>query len=287
MLGRAIFEQLGQLGASHVATDRELDITDEGQVLDFVRRERPSLVINAAAYTQVDLAETEPEAAFRVNGQGAGALARAALEVGAPVVYVSTDYVFGGDGNEPYTETAPTAARGVYARSKLEGENLVLETVRSGGKAYVLRTSWLFGLHGANFVKTMVNLMRDREELRVVADQHGRPTYTEDLADALLALVGHKGRPAAEPGVYHFANSGETSWHGFAVAIREACLSLGIPLRVERILPVSTAEFPRPAPRPAYSVLDTTRIQTFLDKQPRPWAAALDTYLKKEFQSQT
>ncbi len=283
MLGHALARELERRGVACVSTDRELDIADEAQVLAFARRERPSLMINAAAYTQVDLAETEREAAFRVNGLGAGVISRAALEIGAALAHVSTDYVFGGEGTTPYSETAATAPRGVYAQSKLEGEELVLETARAGGRPYVVRTSWLFGLHGANFVKTMVNLMRDRDEVRVVSDQHGRPTFTEDLAEALLALLGLGGETATEPGVYHFANAGETSWHGFAVAIREACLAQGLTLRAERVVAVTTAEFPRPAPRPAYSVLDTARIEAALGKPPRPWRTALEEYLRREF----
>ncbi|MDQ2646942.1 MAG: dTDP-4-dehydrorhamnose reductase [Myxococcota bacterium] len=287
MLGLALARELARRDVDCFPTDRELDIADETQVFAFAQRERPSVVINAAGFTQVDLAEAEREVAFRVNGRGAGVLSRAALDVGAPLVHVSTDYVFGGEGNTPYRETAVTAPRGVYAQSKLEGERLVLETARAGGRVYVVRTSWLFGLHGANFVKTMVNLMRDRDEVRVVSDQHGRPTYTEDLAEALLALVGLGGEAAAEPGVYHFANAGETSWHGFAVAIREACLAQGLALRAERVLAVTTAEFPRPAPRPAHSVLDTAKVEAALGKPPRPWRTALEEYLRREFPNQS
>jgi len=283
MLGRVMRREIEASGARCAATDQDLDIADEAAALAYALRERPELIINAAAYTRVDDAETHEADAFRVNATGAGALARAAREVGAVLVHFSTDYVFGGDTRSPRREDSPTDARGVYAKSKLEGEARVLS---SGATAYVVRTSWLFGENGANFVRTMVGLMKDRDELRVVADQHGRPTYAADLARATLELTGLTRPSAAEPGLYHFANAGETSWHGFAVGIREACLRLGIPVRAERIVPVTTAEFPRPAPRPSYSVLDTARIEAALGKAPRPWDLALDSYLRKEFQDE-
>jgi dTDP-4-dehydrorhamnose reductase len=287
MLGTALAEALARAGVACVATDADLDITDEARVRAFARSERPSFVINAAAYTRVDDAESHEADAFRVNAFGAEVLAEVALELEAPVVYFSTDYVFGGASDTPYREDAPTAAQGVYARSKLEGEVRVLATQARSGKPYVLRTSWLFGENGPNFVRTMVGLMRDKEELRVVADQQGRPTYTRDLAQATLEVLGLGGRAAAEPGIYHFANSGAVSWHGFATGIRDACLARGLTLRVARVLPVTTAEFPRPAPRPAYSVFDTSRIEAFLGRTPRSWSEALDAYIANDFLGKT
>jgi dTDP-4-dehydrorhamnose reductase len=161
----------------------------------------------------------------------------------------------------------------------------VLATASAGGKPFVVRTSWLFGENGPNFVRTMVGLMKQKQELRVVADQHGRPTYTHDLALATLALLGIGRTPrasSAAPGVYHFANAGATTWHAFTVGIRDALLARKVPLAVERIVPVTTAEFPRPAPRPAYSVLGTARIEAALGRAPRPWTEALDNYLATE-----
>ena len=278
MLGTALCEALSRRGVPYLATDVDVDISDRERVLAFVRSERPTLVLNCAAYTRVDDAEAHRDDAFRVNAVGAEVVAQAALEVGAPNVYFSTDYVFGGGGSEPFSEEAATAAKGAYAESKLEGERRVL----AAGRAYVVRTSWLFGENGPNFVRTMIALMGEKDELRVVADQRGRPTYTRDLAEATLDLVG-LGRPAGAPGIYHFANSGDVSWHEFATGIRDACSRLGLPLRVARVLPVTTAEFPRPAPRPAYSVLDTARIEAFLGRKPRAWPEALDTYIKNDF----
>jgi dTDP-4-dehydrorhamnose reductase len=287
MLGSVLAEALESAGVTLVSTDTDLDIADADAVLAFARRERPSLVINAAAYTRVDDAESHEADAFRVNAEGAEVVARAALELAAPVVYFSTDYVFGGSAAQPWREDAPTSAQGVYAQSKLAGERRVLATQGQGGKPYVVRTSWLFGENGANFVRTMLGLMRDKEELRVVADQRGRPTYTRDLAQATLELVGLGSREAAAPGVYHFANSGDVSWHEFATGIREAALEHGLSLRCARVLPVTTAEFPRPAPRPAYSVLDTSRIEAVLGRKPRTWTEALAAYINRDFLGKT
>jgi len=188
--------------------------------------------------------------------------------------------VFAGDATTPYREQDPVAPRTAYGKTKLEGEQRALSSHPEG--SFVLRTSWLFGENGPNFVRTMVNLMRERETLKVVQDQLGRPTYTRDLAAAALDLLGLAQPRAAAPGVYHFANAGEVSWHGFTLGIRAACERLEQALRVREILPVTTAEFPRPAPRPAYSVLDTSRIERALGRAPRSWQTALEHYLAAE-----
>jgi dTDP-4-dehydrorhamnose reductase len=279
MLGTVLLERLSRLDVATVTSDLELDIADAERVLAFARGERPTLIVNAAAYTRVDDAETHEADAFRANGEGPGNLGAAAASVGARVLHFSTDYVFDGQGSEPYREDAPTAPRGVYARSKLQGEQRLLAACPEG--ATVVRTSWLFGPNGPSFVRTMTQLLAQKEELRVVDDQRGRPTYTVDLADAALSLVG-LGHAGAPPGVYHFANAGAVTWHAFTLAIRDACVRRGLPVKTERILPVTTAEFPRPAPRPAYSVLDTTRVEQALASAPRPFQATLDDYYEYE-----
>lgn len=279
MLATALGACLSRAGVGFVATDLELDIADRDRVLDFARRERPSLIVNAAAYTRVDDAETERDAAFRVNASGVESLAHAARELGVRLLHYSTDYVFDGNGTEPYLEDHPTAPGNVYGESKQRGEELLREVAPDG---VIVRTSWLFGEGGANFAKTMFGLMRSREELRVVADQHGRPTYTHDLAEVSLSLCGVFGDAPAAPGIYHFANTGATSWHGFAVAIRDTCLELGLELKVERIVPVTTAEFPRPAKRPAYSVLDTRKVEAFVGGRARSFRDAVRAYLLNE-----
>jgi dTDP-4-dehydrorhamnose reductase len=282
MLASALREQLAAVDVVLLATDRELDIAQRAAVLDFARREQPSLIINAAAYTQVDEAEAHEADALRVNADGPTHLAEAAREIGGRLLHFSTDYVFDGLGRAPYPEPAPTAPQTAYGRSKLRGEQGVLDLLPA--QAYVVRTSWLFGHDGPNFVRTMLGLMRSKEELNVVDDQHGRPTYTVDLARAALALVGVGDVKAAAAGLYHFANADAISWHGFALEIRATSEALGQSLAVRRIVPVTSAQFVRPAPRPAYSVLDTSKIERVLGDRPRSFRPALRDYLLRELE---
>lgn len=282
MLASALKDRFELLGVPYVATDRELDITDLDRVMQFALTNRPIAIVNAAAYTRVDDAETQEDQATRINADGAEYLARAARELEIALLHFSTDYVFDGRGSNPYPEDFPTAPLTVYGKSKLLGEQRVLQVLQ-GSTGYVIRTSWLYGWGGPNFVKTMVGLMREREELKVVDDQQGRPTYTVDLAQASVDLLGLSGCRPARPGLYHFANTGVTSWYGFASRIRAASQELGLKLEVQRLLPCTTAEYPRPAPRPAYSVLDTSRVEQALGRAPRAWQDALTDYLIREF----
>ena len=281
MLGRCVAEQAHAHGLSVVETDSEVDIGDLDAVSKFGSSEHPTHIFNCAAYTRVDDAETEREAARRVNAIGPGNLALVAHELGSALLHVSTDYVFDGVAEQPYTEAAQCGPQGVYGATKWEGGQLVQKHLAAPGKAFIVRTSWLFGEYGANFVQTMLTLFETKEELRVVADQVGRPTYAPDLADAGLRLLGlHREQGESAPaGTYHFANTGATSWHGFASASREQALARKLPVRTERIVPITTAEFPRPARRPNYSVLATERIQQALGRAPRPWQDALAVYL--------
>ena len=258
----------GQLGRSIAARANvwapdvdELDICDPAQA---ARVAGHDLVINAAAYTAVDKAETERDRAFAINRDGAGHLARACAERGIRFLHVSTDYVFDGTGTRPYREDDPIAPLGVYGASKAEGEQAVHE---AGGT--VVRTSWLFAEGGPSFVHTMLRLAKDRPVLRVVSDQHGCPTYAGDLADALLAL----GKLPTLAGTYHYCNAGATTWHAFATAIVDEARRR-VPLACERIEAITTAEYPTPAKRPAYSVLDTTKIRQ-AGIVPPPWQAGL------------
>jgi dTDP-4-dehydrorhamnose reductase len=280
MLATALAACLERCGVGFVATDSELDVSDAERVRAFVQREKPGLIVNAAAYTRVDDAEAQRADAFRVNATGAENLARAAGELGVRLLHYSTDYVFDGNASLPYREDHPTAPSSAYGESKARGEELVRALLPND--SVIVRTSWLFGENGNNFVKTMLGLMRSRAEVRVVADQRGRPTYTHDLAQVSLALCGVFGDPPADPGTYHFANSGPTTWHGFTLGIRDVCLELGLALQIEHIVPVTTAEFPRPAKRPLYSVLDTRKIEAFLGGQARSWRDALRAYLVNE-----
>jgi dTDP-4-dehydrorhamnose reductase len=283
MLAHAVAELLLQNAHDVVGTDRELDVASPDAVAAFARDGAFDLVINCAAYTRVDDAEHEPEAAFAVNAGGAEHLGRAAIVAGAGLLHFSTDYVFDGTKAEPYTESDACRPLGVYGCSKRAGEERLLELHCGGGleRLYLVRTSWLFGEHGENFVRTMARLMLEREELSVVEDQLGRPTYTRDLAEASLALAGAlRGEPARAPGLYHFANSGPTSWHGFATAILAELRRRNVPVRTRRVRAVGSEAFPRPAPRPKYSVLSTAKLESALGRAPRPYQEALAEYFR-------
>lgn len=277
MLGRAFAERLTYLGVEFVQTDAELDIADASAVRALVSAERPTTIINCAAFTRVDDAEKHTTKAERSNVLGPENLALAARETESCLVHFSTDYVFAGDASEPYDEAAPCAPKSVYGRTKWEGERRVLAPEHRG-RSYVVRTSWLFAAHGSNFVRTIVQLLALEDELRVVSDQIGRPTYAPDLVTAVTRLIGLEPRAmaTAEPGVYHYANQGATSWHAFADAIREAALKRRFLVRTRHVTAVATSELPRPAPRPKYSVLSTQRFEAATGSTPRPWREALE-----------
>jgi len=250
-LGRSVVACGARRGQAIVAVDHEVDVSDRAQVAAALAAHAPDAVINAAAYTAVDKAEAERERAFAVNAEGAANVARACADRGIPLVHVSTDYVFDGTAMRPYREDDPIAPLGVYGASKAAGERAVLD---SGGT--VVRTSWLFATGGPSFVHTILRLATERPVLRVVADQHGCPTWAVDLADALLAVL--ELRVAA--GVYHACGDGATTWHAFATAIVDEARRHRR-LACERIDAITTLEYQTPARRPAYSVLDTTRLR--------------------------
>jgi dTDP-4-dehydrorhamnose reductase len=251
-LGRSVARQGAAAGHEVIALDiDELDITDEPQVTATIGEHRPDLVINGAAYTAVDKAESERAKAYLINRDGAGILARACAAAKVRFLHVSTDYVFDGTQTRPYREEDPLKPLGVYGESKAEGEQAVQE---AGGT--VVRTSWLFAEQGPSFVQTMLRLAKERPLLRVVADQQGCPTYASDLADGLIAL----GAQPALGSTYHYCNDGATTWHAFASAIIEEARTHRT-LACERIEAITTAEYPTPAKRPAYSVLDTSKLK--------------------------
>lgn len=261
MLGRDLQTVLA--GTDVTALGRaELDVTDLDVVL--AASEGHDVVINASAYTKVDDAETHEDDAFAVNATGTGNLATAAARHGARFVTVSTDYVFAGDATEPYPEDAPIEPKNAYGRTKAEGERLALAAHPDA--TYIVRTAWLYGEHGPNFVKTMLRLAADRETLSVVDDQVGQPTWTLDLARQIAALIDSD----APAGAYHGTNSGQTSWFGFT---REIFRLSG--LDPERVLPTDSASFVRPAARPAYSVLGHARWADAGLAPMRPWEEAL------------
>lgn len=247
-LGRALQTSV-PAGAQIVPLDRAaLDIGDAAAVAALVRDMAPDLLINAAAYTAVDKAETDALAARRINGAGPGNLASAALAVGARFIHVSTDFVFDGSSGVPYRPDHPTAPLGVYGATKLAGEQAAL-AAHPG--ALIVRTAWVYGVTGHNFVRTMLRLMAERDEVRVVADQIGTPTFAGSLARALWALDA-----AGAQGIHHWTDSGAASWYDFALAIQEEALAIGLLTRQVPVLPIATSAYPTPARRPSYSVLD-------------------------------
>jgi dTDP-4-dehydrorhamnose reductase len=268
----------GQIGSDLVTTlqnkhevfglnRNQLDVTDSYECVSVIKSIQPDVIIHCAAYTSVDLAETEKEKVFLVNAMGTRNIAIAAEKVQAKVCYISTDYVFDGRTDKPYQEKDQTNPQSVYGISKLAGEEFI-QTICS--KFFIVRTSWVFGLHGNNFVKTMIKLASEKDSIKVVKDQVGCPTYTLDLSHFLSDLI-----ETEKYGIYHATNSGHCSWYEYAKAVFEESN-----IAVE-VVPCSTSEFPRPAPRPSYSVLEHSSIRSngFIDL--RHWRIALQQYIKE------
>ena len=265
-----------QLQGKHeiLAVDRdELDITDERAVKKAIEDFRPHVIINAAAHTAVDRAETEVVLSEAINVKGPKYLAKAAKSVGAAILHISTDYVFDGQGEGKYKETDITAPQGVYGRTKLEGEQAVAQ---ANDKFIVLRTAWVCGEHGNNFVKTMLRLAKTRDTLGVVADQIGGPTYAGDIATALIDISERIiDDQNVEYGIYHFTGEPYVSWCDFAKAIFTEAVSQNILEKTPHVNAITTADYPTPAKRPANSCLDLTKIQRVFGIQPSNWQKAL------------
>ncbi|MEU3334473.1 dTDP-4-dehydrorhamnose reductase [Streptomyces sp. NPDC002144] len=269
MLGQDVLARLAEAEETAVALDRAaLDLTDADAVIRALEEHRPAVVVNCAAWTAVDDAETREDEALRINGDGPRHLAEACARTGAVLLHVSTDYVFAGDADEPYAEDAPTAPRSAYGRTKLAGEQAVLKSLPERG--YVVRTAWLYGAGGPNFVRTMIKLEGVKDTLDVVDDQRGQPTWSADLAGLLYELGRAALAGGAPAGVYHGTSSGETTWFGFTRAIFER---LGAD--PERVRPTTSEAFVRPAPRPAYSVLGHDRWAAAGITPIRDWREAL------------
>ncbi|MFF7048488.1 dTDP-4-dehydrorhamnose reductase [Streptomyces griseorubiginosus] len=267
MLGQDVLARLAQSGERYVALDRKaLDLTDADAVSAALEEHRPAVVVNCAAWTAVDDAETREDEALAINGDGPRNLAEACARTGAVLLHVSTDYVFAGDATAPYAEDAPTAPRSAYGRTKLAGEKAVLANERG----YVVRTAWLYGTGGPNFVRTMIKLEGVKDTLDVVDDQRGQPTWSADLAGLLVELGLGALAGTAPAGVYHGTNSGETTWHGFT---QEIFRLLGAD--PDRVRPTTSEAFVRPAPRPAYSVLGHGRFAEAGIEPLRDWRTAL------------
>lgn len=266
MLGHDLLQVIAEAGHDVVGMDLpEVDITSPESVADALGSVRPDVVVNAAAFTAVDAAEEHEDVALRVNGEGPRVLAEAVAErQDTRLVHVSTDYVFAGDAGAPYAEDAPPAPRSAYGRTKLAGEIAVRSALPDRG--FIVRTAWLYGVHGANFVKTMLALEATKPEISVVDDQRGQPTWSRDLARQIVDLLG-SGAPA---GIYHGTSSGETTWFGFTREIYRL-----IDADPQRVQPTTTDAFPRPAPRPAYSVLGHDRWEEVGLRPIRYWQESL------------
>nr|WP_294512766.1 dTDP-4-dehydrorhamnose reductase [uncultured Rhodopila sp.] len=251
----------------------EFDFDRPDSIEAAFRAANPRLVINAAAYTAVDAAEKDVDAAYRANRDGPAILARLCAEAGIPLIHVSTDYVFDGTKPEPYVEADPVGPQGVYGASKLAGERAVTE---SGAKAIILRTAWVYAATGKNFVRTMLAVGKTRDRLTVVGDQHGCPTTAADLAGAILAisaLIDRSGWQDAYRGIFHAAGTGATTWHGLAVATFEEAARHGA--KVPDVAPIGTADWPTPAKRPANSRLDCTRLREVFGVSLPHWRESL------------
>lgn len=278
VLGRAFAGALESRGELFVATTRCVDITDESCLRSWAKLQRPEIIINCAGYSRIDEAERDEEKARSVNAIGVGYLAKIAQEIDASLLHISTDQVFSGESLwHPYLEDDAPRALNVYGQTKLEGERFLAQ---SGAKAWVVRTSWLFG-QGPNPVRMLLHRMRKEGDLNVPYDQRGRPTYAKDLAEACLDLVGLGSLPAAPLGTYHFANEGDVSWFELAVEILTVAEALGVRLSSKRIFPVETEELSKVAPRPPWSVLDTTKISKAIGREPRSHRLALVEYLSE------
>lgn len=266
LLGSSLLEQdINCIGSSHT----EADITSLDSLKKFVDVYQPTHIVNCAAFTDVDGAEKNFERAFAVNALGAENVGKLARQKGISVLHISTDYVFDGTADVPYLETDFCSPLGEYGKSKREGELRLLEEYPS---ACIVRTSWLFGGKGKNFISSLLNLLKKQSELKVVSDQKGKPTYSKDLAHAVVQLLSHSG-------IYHFANRGEMSRYEIAVEVCNLANEMGASMACNKITAVPSTEFPTPAKRPAYSVLSTSKVESILGRTPRHWKEAFKEFL--------
>jgi len=276
MLGKELGEAASRAALPWTGSDRDVDITNPDAIDRFAAEHRPTWLVNCAAYTAVDKAESEPETARKLNADGPGNLARLAHRLGIPLVHFSTDYVFDGSGNRPWNEGDRPAPLSVYGRTKLEGEKRIAESMN---RCFLFRISWLYGQHGPNFVRTILRLLREKESLRVVSDQTGSPTWTLALAENLVRLIA---RNDDRYGIYHYADDGIISWHEFATAIRDEALRLGLLTKSIPIEPIPTEAYPLPAPRPRNSAFDKSKVRNLLGFTVNSWRHNLERFLETE-----
>lgn len=267
-------QQISNNAFRFIYTDaQELDITNLPQVLEFVRQHSIQYIINCAAYTNVEKAEEDTEMSYLINCAGAENLAKAALENDCRLIHISTDFVFDGKSTTPYTENMTANPLSVYGASKLKGEEAIRAIFPD---AIIIRTSWLYSEFGNNFVKTMLRLMNERDELNIVSDQRGTPTYAADLAEMIVHILEYTEQNEWKPGTYHFSNKGETTWFDFAKKIKELA-------NIEKcqVNPIKTEEYNAVAQRPAYSVMDVSKIQSTFHVEIPKWEEALERCIKK------
>ncbi len=282
MLASMLQTRILEMVEFHLFDLPDFDLTDIEQVRGTLTDLNPDVVINCAAFTQVDACETQSDIAFAVNGDGPGNLAIAVKSIGAILIHISTDFVFAGEVKEPYREDSITGPLSAYGQSKLQGEQTILNSGLTD--YYIIRTSWLYGPNGPNFVETIIRLATEHEELGIVADQIGTPTYTADLADAIwkliLPITSHSSLFTAPYGFYHYSNDGECTWYDFACEIVRQLREINFPLKVQQIKPITTDEYPVPAKRPAYSVLSKEKIVAATGMIIPLWQESLARYLE-------
>jgi len=275
-VGQELLKTLKPLGELIIPSRQKLDLTKPDEIREAIASLSPEIIVNAAAYTAVDKAETESELAMAVNSVAPEVMAEIAQKISATLVHISTDYVFDGQDSN-YQEDHETNPLGIYGKSKLMGE---LGIRKQCDNHLILRTAWVYGCNGhGNFVKTMLRLGKEREELRVVADQIGTPSWSYDIAAAIASLLEKKDE--ISPGTYHYTNSGVASWYDFALAIFDEARNLNFPLKIKTVLPITTAEYPTPAERPANSVLAKTKFTQTLGIYPPYWRDSLKKMLKE------
>jgi dTDP-4-dehydrorhamnose reductase len=291
MLGTELSHVLTERKIFFIGTDREVDITELDALKSFTCSENIDWIINCAAYTAVDKAEDDSKTAWQLNTTGAANIAKCAAFIGAKLIHISTDYVFNGKGTVPYKEDDETDPIGVYGLTKRDGELVVMQ---NNAASYIIRTAWLYGRYGKNFVETMLHLMNERDEVKVVNDQHGSPTWARDLTGTIISVINQNtplpsgerpgaGRTIPVPyGIYHYTNEGEITWFDFASEIYRKGQELGLITKGCTVTPCTSAEFPAKVTRPAYSVLDKSKIKTTLGITIPDWKESLRKYLSEK-----
>ncbi len=274
MLASDLIPLLKKMGAVVEGDLPNFDITDREGIERLFGEVQPDVVINCAAYTAVDKAESEQELAFEINARGAGNIAKACSKINVPVVHISTDFVFDGEINLPYREDDETGPLSVYGASKLDGERRVRE---AAAEHIIIRTSWLYGQQGNHFVNTMARLASEREDMGVIFDQIGTPTYTVDLARAIITLIEKEAR-----GTFHFSNEGVASWYDFAYEIFQVMRNKGVPIKLKTLRPITTEDFPTPAARPKYSVMNKEKYKETTGAAIPHWKNGLLRYFEEQ-----